>query len=165
MSKIFSNFIGILFIINVILCDSNEQLIENPKIILPEDKNPIVFNGNEQYYNIITSEKIYIIEKFTGNIIINNSVSFSSPYFLCEDESNNHFLFSNKDYYNINLDSNFESIYLNKKLNIGVTANFAGCFKHFKYNKNSEPKVEEKEIIIYGKSGTSLYFYYINKKN
>ena len=125
MSKIFSNFIGILFIINVILCDSNEQLIENPKIILSGDKNPIVFNGNEQYYHIINTEKIYIIEKFTGSIkVINDSIPYSSSYFLCEDESNNHFLYSNKVYYKINLDINYQSIYLNNMFTISSDAKF-----------------------------------------
>ena len=165
MSYIFNIYFWILFITNFNFYNSNELLIENPKIILSEDKNPIVFNGNEQYYHIITIENIYIIEKFTGSIkVINSSISYSSPYFLCEDEFNNHFLFSNKEFYGINLDSNFESIYLNKMNNIDANANFAGCFKHYKYDKNNDLKVEEGEMIIYGKTGTKLCLYYINKK-
>ena len=167
MPNIFNNHIWILFIINFAIYASNEQLIENPKIILPDDKNPIVFNGNEQYYHIITTEEIYIIEKFTGNIKLkNNSISYSSSYFLCEDESNNHFFYSNKDYYKINLDSNYESIYLNKMFSISSTAKFAGCFKHYQYNKNNELNIGKGEIIIYGKIGNyGIYLYFINKKN
>jgi len=167
MSKIFSNFIGILFIINVILCDSNEQLIENPKIILSGDKNPIVFNGNEQYYHIINTEKIYIIEKFTGNIkVINDSIPYSSSYFLCEDESNNHFLYSNKVYYKINLDINYQSIYLNNMFTISSDAKFVGCLKHIQYKKGNDLDIGNGEIIIYGKTGyDGIFFYYINKKN
>ena len=63
-------FIKILFIINILLSYSKEELIENPKIIniLSNFQYPIIFNGKGSHYNIITSRNVYIIEKLTGHI-------------------------------------------------------------------------------------------------
>jgi len=157
-------YIKILFIINFLLRGSEEQFIENPKIILNEFQYPVILNGDNQYYYIITSGNIHIVEKLTGNIILEkDSANYSPPYFLCEDESKNHFLLADKEYFKINLDSNFENINLNLLQSINKNFISAGCIKQFRYNGN-DPKIGNGEIIVYGRQEDSIYFYYINKK-
>ena len=115
MANIIINYIKILLVIILPFSLSKEDIIENPKLIISNFKYPIIFNGNNNYYNIITSGKIYTIEKLTGNkIYINDSDTYNSPYFLCVDESDNYYLYSNKIYYNINLNYFFEIINMNK---------------------------------------------------
>ena len=153
MAIISNNYIIMLFIINILLFDSNEQFIENPKIILSEIQNPVIFNGNDKYYNIITSSNIYTIEKLTEIIkYINNLTSYLTPYFVCEDESNNHFLLADKDFYKINIDSNFENINLYKIYSFNSNVQLFGYIKHYQYyNSNDDLNIKNGEIIIYGK--------------
>ena len=116
MAKIINNHIKILLVIVLLFSESEEDIIENPKLIISNFQYPIIFNGNNNYYNIITSGKIYTIEKLTGNqIYINDSDTYNSPYFLCVDESDNYFLYAKKIYYNINLNSFYEIININKE--------------------------------------------------
>ena len=165
MSLISDNYIKIFFIIILILYNSEEQLIENPKIILPNAQNPAIFNGDNQYYYIITPGNIHIVEKLNGNIAFTKElIPYSSTYFICEDELNNHYFFADKDFYEINLDSNFENINLNKLHTFDTNIKITGCIKHFQYsNSNSDLNIERGEIIVYGKKSESIYFYY-NKK-
>ena len=88
MAIILNNyFIIILFIINILISYSKEELIENPKFIISDFQYPIIFNGKGSHYNFITSKNVYIIEKLTGKITnISDFDSYSLPYFLCVDE-------------------------------------------------------------------------------
>ena len=166
MSYIYNIYLKIFFIIFYLFYESEEQLLENPKIIVSNAQYPAVFDGNDQYYHVITSEKIYIIQKLTGNkIFMKNSIPYSSPYFHCEDETNNHFLFSDQDYYKIDLDSDFENIQLNKIHTFNNDIQINGCFKHIPYNggQSNDLKIEEGEVLLYGIKGKNIFFYY-NKK-
>ena len=161
MANIIINYIKILLVIILPFSLSKEDIIENPKLIISNFKYPIIFNGNNNYYNIITSGKIYTIEKLTGNqIYINNSDTYNSPYFLCADESENYYLYSNKIYYNINLNSFFEIINMNKgttfKFDSGTE--YVGCIKQNEYDI-----INNQELIFYGEKSNRLYFYYIKK--
>ena len=161
MANIIFNYIKILLVIILLFSVSKEDIIENPKLIISNFQYPIIFNGNNNYYNIITSGKIYTIEKLTGNqIYINNSDTYNSPYFLCADESENCYLYSNKIYYNINLNSFFEIINMNKgttfKFDSGTE--YVGCIKQNEYDI-----ISNQELIFYGEKSNRLYFYYIKK--
>ena len=164
MVIILNNYIKILFIVYFLLYESKELLIKNPKILLSEVKYPVIFDGNNQYYNVITYGNTYFIEKLTGNVVsTKSSNTYSPPYFLCIDETYNHFLFANKIYYKIHLNSNYEIINLekNKTINFDSDAKFVGWIKQYKYNNL---QVGENEIILYGrKEKKSIYFFYINK--
>ena len=161
MANIIFNYIKILLVIILLFSVSKEDIIENPKLIISNFQYPIIFNGNNNYYNIITSGKIYTIEKLTGNqIYINDSDAYNSPYFLFVDESDNYYLYSNKIYYNINLNSFFEIINMNKgttfKFDSGTE--YVGCIKQNEYDI-----INNQELIFYGEKSNRLYFYYVKK--
>ena len=167
MANILNNYIKILFLIIFFFSYSKEDKIENPKLIISNFQYPIIFNGNNNYYNIITSGKIYTIEKLTGNkIYINDSDTYNSPYFLCLDESDNYFLYANKIYYNIKLNSFFEIININEETttNFNSRTEYIGCFKHYQHNsQNVYDRIGNNEIIFYGEQTNTLYFLYIKK--
>ena len=167
MANILNNYIKILFLIIFFFSCSKEDKIENPKLIISNFQYPIIFNGNNNYYNIITSGKIYTIEKLTGNkIYINDSDTYNSPYFLCLDESDNYFLYANKIYYNIKLNSFFEIININEETttNFNSRTEYIGCFKHYQHNsQNVYDRIGNNEIIFYGEQTNTLYFLYIKK--
>ena len=147
MSNVIINYFNILLLINFIFPVKEENIIENPRIIISDCQNPIIFDGNNDYYNLITKEKIYIIEKITGKtIFINDIFSYDSPYFLFIDESNNYFLYANKEYYNINLNDNFPINNLNKVKTITTDSNieYTGCITEYKYGSI----IDKKEVIL-----------------
>ena len=161
MANIINNHIKILLVIVLLFSESEEDIIENPKLIISNFQYPIIFNGNNNYYNIITSGKIYTIEKLTGNqIYINDSDTYNSPYFLCVDESDNYFLYAKKIYYNINLNSFYEIININKEsaFKFDSGTEYVGCIKQNEYDI-----ISDQELIFYGEKSNRLYFYYIRK--
>ena len=102
MANIFKYYTKILFMIFVFL--THENIIENPKLIISDFQEPTLFIGNSENYSIITSGRIYTFEKLNGSIIsMTDEKFYSFPYYLCIDESNNYFLYANKDYYKINI--------------------------------------------------------------
>ena len=143
MANILNNYIKILLMIIFFFSDSKEDIIENPKLIISNFQNPIIFNGNNKYYYI-----------------------YNSPYFLCVDESDNYFLYANKIYYNIKLNSFFEIININEETttNFNSRTEYIGCFKHYQHNsQNVYDRIGNNEIIFYGEQTNTLYFLYIKK--
>ena len=167
MANIFKYYIEIIFIINFFFSNSEENIIENPKLIISNFQYPILFNGNNEHYNIITSGKIYTTEKLTGNIVsADDSNSYNPPYFLCIDESKNYSLYANKEYYYISLTSNFLINNLNKVKTITTDSNikFIGCIKEGQYNDQvNNINIAIDEIITYGKNSNTLHIHYITK--
>ena len=168
MANILNNDIKILLVIIFFFSDSKENIIENPKLIISNCQNHIIFNGKNEYYNIITLGKIYTIEKLTGKeVYINETADYGYPYFICDDESDNYFLYADKKFYKINLNSFHEIINLNEEpaYSFDSGTEYVGCIKHYKYDSvNEYDRVEKDEIILYGYQSNKLYFYYIKKK-
>ena len=156
MANTLKYYIKILFFIIFLFSNSEENIIENPKLIISKIHNPIIFNGKNEYYNIITPGKIYTMEKLTRQKISEKDSDFyTSPYFLCIDETNNYFLYANKEYYNITLNSNLQIINLNKGQPITTDSNieFIGCLKESQYNdQGNNINIEKNEIINYEKN-------------
>ena len=164
MANIFKYYTKILFMIYVFL--THENVIENPKLIISDFQEPTLFIGNSENYSIITLGRIYTFEKLKGNITSMTDVnSYSSPYYLCIDESNNYFLYANKDYYKININSNFQIININKaptNSEINSCDEISGCITQPECHKDGI-NIEKNEIIFYGKKEGYLYFYYIKQ--
>ena len=72
MANILNNDIKILLVIIFFFSHSKENIIENPKLIISNCQNHFIFNGKNEYYNIITLGKIYTIEKLTGKEVYIN---------------------------------------------------------------------------------------------
>ena len=145
---------------------SGSQVLENPTKIISDKKYPIVFNHNDQFYQIITSGEIYLKEKETRTISSRLSIGeYSSPYFLCKDASSNNFLFANTAFYQITLDLDSKIINFNSQtLTIG-DFQYIGYIteeniKIMTYEGDTRTLVDPGTIIIYGAEGTNIHFYY-----
>ena len=165
----------IFFLLSFMLLIVKNQIIENPIIIYNNElKYPIIFKANDSSYNIISYGKIYSLDGITSQFnfdLASNDFLYSPPYFLCIDESNNYFLFANNEYFKIYLDSNLNIQYMNKTLSINFDGNteFFGYIKQNQFNQNHNYNyyynfisIEKNEIILYGKKGSKINFYYIS---
>ena len=117
---------------------SKETITENIIKIISGKRNPIIlFREGKKYYNIITSDKKYIINKETNSIEENgNFVSFSSPYFLCANSINsiNYYLFANKKYYSISLNSQFKIENINYIKTLPDNVEYSGYIQATKFD-------------------------------
>ena len=151
---------------------TNQQILNNPlNILYPELRNPIIFNSLNTSYNIITSGTIFVFDRATSQFkfsFASNDFTYSSPYFICIDESNNYFLYANKNYYQVVLNTAFEIENLDYIKTIDSTVKFCGYIKQYGFGKGNNfldfrSDIGENEIVIYGKKEKKIYFYYVNK--
>ena len=56
-------YITVIFILIQILIIIKCDIIQNPIKIISDSKYPIIFNENEEYYQIITTSGIYLKNK------------------------------------------------------------------------------------------------------
>ena len=169
----FSDYYIQLFLqLTFLLLLTNQQILNNPlNILYPELRNPIIFNSLNTSYNIITSGTIFVFDRETSQFkfsLISNDFTYSSPYFICIDESNNYFLYANKNYYQVVLNTALEIENLDYIKTIDSTVKFCGYIKQFEFDKGNNfldfrSDMDENEIIIYGKKEKKIYFYYVNK--
>ena len=164
-------FIQLYLHLTFLLLMTNQQIINNPFNIYSEFTNPIIFKASNTTYNIITSGIIYVFDSTTSQFKFSRASDdyiFSSPYFLCIDESNKYFLYANKDYYQIDLNSALEIENLNKIKTINSNVNFYDYIKQFEFDRGNNviefrSNADKNEIILYGKKEKNIYFYYISK--
>ena len=152
---------------------SKGQLINNPQYIISDIQYPIIFNANNIYYNIISSGKLYSIEKSTNGIIyfnVSNSYIYSPPYFLGKNESDNYFLLANNIYYKVDLNINYQI----QNLKQSTLSYYDENTEYIGYIKYIRTKIiqliplrvtNEIEIIIYGKKEKNINFCYFSTKN
>ena len=175
-----ANFLNFSIKIIIFLCffflNTKAEILNNP-MSNPYSKliYPIIFKANDTSYNIISNGTIYTYDRLTSQLKFSSASDnfvYSPPYFLCIDESNNYFLFANYEYFKIYLDSNSEIQNFNKNKSINTDFSVFGYIKqkefqnsynnnHNKYSRYSRGK---NEIIIYGKKGNNIFFYYIDKQ-
>ena len=106
------------FLFIILFIHINSQIKNNP-ISLGEGHYPFVLSSSDDYYYVITKEKCWKILKEYGNIANNkNQNEFSSSeYVYVTDNSNNNYLYFQKKYYVIKLDTfiSFHQIFTNSK--------------------------------------------------
>ena len=146
----------VIFILIQILIIIKCDIIQNPIKIISDSKYPIIFNENEEYYQIITTSGIYLKNKETGTLsLIYSNEDYSPHYFICQDESSNYFLFANKAYYQIVLNSDSKITNMNQ-INLDINDfNYVGCFadtnqKQIVLSSPTRCDVNDNTIIIYG---------------
>ena len=154
-------YIQLFLHLTFLLLLTNQQILNNPlNILYPELRNPIIFNALNTSYNIITSGTIFVFDRATSQFkfsLISNDFTYSSPYFICIDESNNYFLFANKNYYQVVLNTALEIENMDYIKTIDSTVKFCGYIKQFEFDKGNNffvffSYIGENEIIIYGKN-------------
>ena len=145
---------------------SKQEIIYNP-IISDKEYNQI------NYILILQNNTVKTTSSQTLNIkkdfvkLFYNSYIFTHSLFLCKDESNNYILLVNNKYFRIKLSSENEIEKILSKKNLNTGNEYLGYITCSKSNKatlslgrNLCP-TDLNEIIIYGKSGNKLVFYYI----
>ena len=163
-------FIKAIIFLSFFFLNTKSEIINNPMSNpYSELIYPIIFKAKGTSYNIISNRTIYSFDRITSQInftLTLEDFAYSPPYFLCIDESNNYFLFANKEYFKIYLDSNSEILYIKKNQSITSDVSFYGYIKQKEYHGNFVDGlgVEKNEIILYGIKGEKIYFYYINKR-
>ena len=159
-----------MYILFIILTISTELITDNINKIIPNDKYPIILdNKDKQYFTIITSNGLYYVNKKTKAIEDSKNLNsnFQPPLFICIDESNKYFLFTNKKYYEISLNSNFKIKNLNYNKTLSTDFQYSGFIKACQFTPYLSAKIfrrikiEGNEIIIYGKKDSNIYFYFI----
>ena len=161
----------IIFYIIFTFFSSSKGIITNNIIrIIKDKKYPIVlFNSNKNYINIILSNKVFIFDKKI-NLVENKTITtYSPPYFLCIDQSNNYFLAEKMNYYSISINSQFKVSGTNSLQNLPVDFLSLGYIQASSFDKSAKIllarcNLNENEIIIYGKLNSYIYFYFVSKQ-
>ena len=161
----------LLYFLLCILLFSEKISSNNAYKIISDNKYPIILKNNNLYYNIITSTKIFIIDKNSNSINETKEFGDYNPmFFICVDESNNYFLLANYKYYKINLNSQFKiQSFTSKNISLPKNFEYSGYIQQNKFieiynTAGARCGVGKNEIIIYGKKGKYIYFYFINKE-
>ena len=161
----------IIFYIIFTFFSSSKGIITNNIIrIIKDKKYPIVlFNSNKNYINIISSNKVFIFDKKI-NLVENKTITtYSPPYFLCIDQSNNYFLAEKMNYYSISINLQFKVSGTNSLQNLPVDFLSLGYIQASSFDKSAKIvlarcNLNENEIIIYGKLNSYIYFYFVSKQ-
>ena len=163
---------NILIILFFLIISTKEDIINNP-IQVSEHPNPVILYTQTQYY-IYTSGESIIINKENGKIESRNDFcTYTKPYVLCNDESNNFFIYSQSRLYQITGSSSYYEITL-PSITFPNNQNFIGYIKESEYSgpttlesdlKGHKCKIEKNEIIIYGKNDLNyIMFSFINRE-
>ena len=126
----------IIFFIFYVLIFFKKHLIRcDATMIISDKKYPIILYLNTEYYNIITSNKIFI---YGINANIQRefySQTYNPPVFVCIDETNNYFLFTKDKYYKINFNSKFEIENMKEIKSLSKKAQYVGYITGNKFNE------------------------------
>ena len=161
-----NNLIPKIFIIfHFSLFLSKEEIINNP-IKISDHPNPIIIPLQNQYY-ILTSGESIVVDKQTGEIQSRaDFATYSKPYVFCIDESNQIFIYSQKNLYQLLEGPSYRSISINTRLDYPTSNSYVDYIKETKHDVSDgiikgKCKIQQNEIVIYGKRGAYLTFTYI----
>ena len=165
-----TKILNILISLLTFLILTKGEIFDNPYSI-STNANPIKVKGSNGYYYILTSGESFVLDS-TGKIIVKNTFeTYSSPYTWINDESNNNYIFA-KDKY-IQVTFNEETIsynviekptkdgmeYPDSSVHIGSIAETSTGAQD-----DCLCPIEENEVIIYGKKGSSSFVLTFLKK-
>ena len=149
---------NILYIINFLVLITKQDIIKNP-FLVTNHGNPIFLQNTNNYF-IYTSGEIVIINRATGEITSTSAFgTYGNPYIWITDESNSYFIFSLDVMYRVLIPSSYSQV-TKPSIQYPTNSLFIGYMKETKFENENDfigclAPVEENEIIIYGKSGTS----------
>ena len=144
----------ILFLINIFILLSKQDIIENP-FLISDNGNPIVLQTASNYY-VYTSEKIVCLEKSTGAIkSIYSFGKYDSPYIWIVTETNKYYIYSSNYFYSVSIPSSYSSV-SKPTISFPSSTSFVGYIKESYFASDGcLCKISTDEIIIYGKYSTS----------
>ena len=160
----FRNKIMKLILLLHIIFLSNQQITTGIYKIIEGIRYPIVFDANEEYYNVICSTKYYVYHKVKNNLKSHGSSNFNnySPLLLFQDQENNYLVLTSNKLYSITLNINKEisqiNYFSNEITNFQIFGYISEGISSSSISENTDSNL--KEIIAYGKEEDNLYFYY-----
>ena len=157
MATIHRNFEPFI-LIAIIIYISNLVIIKCINQTLTGAKYPIIFNANEQYYNLLTQGHYYIIHKETDEIKNGNEIiNYEIPFLFFLNERDEYFLYTETTIYQLDADDN------NEIYDFYEVSQITDDIKFYGYILDEEPSEDYKEVILYGKTSNDLYFNYTSK--
>ena len=172
MVDIFNNIT--LLILLFFIFNAKGDIINNP-IQINNDLEINDFIINFSTSSVRADSKNLVISKDLNEIEYLDNLYYLSPDFiLCKDQSSHYFLFSDNNYYNINPDNSKNLLgTLSFSEQLSSEVHYLGFITENYYpdngvsygtNANIICTITKNEIIIYGKKGSSIYFYYIKEQ-
>ena len=162
----FLNKILKLIILQHIIFISNQQITTGIYQIIEDIQYPIVFDANEEYYNVICATHYYVYHKENNNLRSDGSSGFDniSPLLLFQDPQNNYYVKTSNILYLITLNINKEITQINKVGDEITDFQIFGYITermfsgYISISENIDFSLYE--MITYGKEGNNLYFFY-----
>lgn len=160
MKYVYKTFNFFIFLFCEIILSKQEitRLIEGTSFA-------IIFNANNEYYNVITSNYIYVLNKLNNSTKFQNNtgINFNSKPFLFKSPHNTYNLLLSEASYAIHLNENKEIEQLSVDNGLLIDLDCFGYFSKSAINNNlltiSGDSIQS-ETIIYGKKDMDIYFYY-----
>ena len=158
-------FNGIIFfnIFHFILL-STEEFIENPmKIINYSEIDDYIIDLEAKYFPLNSNTILIILKDKIEIKYVNQLFYLSQNFLLCQDQSNNYFLFYKFKYYKI-IRNNDIIVSLNYIMELPSNVKYNGFIKEKEFNVDGvSSKIIKDEIVLYGKQEQNLYFKYIKE--
>ena len=165
-------FSNIIFIIFILFTSFSKCQIINP-VAITDDSNidDYIINIESDSVQIPGEAQLTIIKDENRIIYKNKSFYLNPNFILCKDESSNYFLFMENYYYKINpnnLINEVETLKLEKHEPLPYDIKYFGFIREKYFEQSSEvsnarSNINQDEIILYGKKGEDIYFYYIKE--
>ena len=164
-----TKILNILISLLTFLILTKGEIFNNPYSIT-KNVNPIKVKGSNGYYYILTSGESFVLDS-TGKIIVKNTFeTYSSPYTWINDESNNNYIFAKDKYIQVTFNEETISYTVIEKPTDGMEypdspVHIGSMAETSKGARDScLCPIEENEVIIYGKKGSSSFVLTFLKK-
>lgn len=164
-----TKILNILISLLTFLILTKGEIFDNPYSIT-KNANPIKVKGSNGYYYILTSGESFVLDS-TGKIIVKNTFeTYSSPYTWINDESNNNYIFAKDKYIQVTFNEETISYTVIEKPTDGMEypdspVHIGSMAETSKGARDScLCSIEENEVIIYGKKGSSNFVLTFLKK-
>ena len=149
----------ILFILYSLLILSKGDIFNNP-LLISDKPNPIVVRSTSGYYYIFTSGEAKVLDSTGAVVATNDFGTYSNPYTWINDQNNNHYIFTQQEYYKVTFSGTSTTCTAKTKPSLTYTTsylNIASISESFNFG-NTNPgclcPILINEVIIYGKTGT-----------
>ena len=126
---------------------------------------PVIFNANENCFNIISSGNIYVVNKGNKSIKYQKSIPlYLPPFLLYVDKSKNYYLLTENSRYKVLLNESNEIVDLESvDLISQINQYYLGYFIEKDSSQSISNEFGIKESIIYGLNENGIYFYSTSK--
>ena len=158
-----NKIVKLIVFLHIILF-SNQQITTGIHKIIDGIQYAIVFDANEEYYNVICASHYYVFHKENNNLRTHGSLNFgNSPLLLFQDPENNYFVTTSNKLYSITLNINNEITKIEfvsdeiTNFQIFGTISERMFSGYISISENIGSSLYE--IISYGKEGENLYFF------